>query len=173
MRAEFNQFLRLATAKKFEKFVEISKELNDPNITSKSSTILSYAKTINESTLLVHFFGRSNASEIYHDLTYEEFAAFIEGFQREILHAEFEEYSRGHDVISEEDFADIFLKYTAYNSEVNSPFEGLLFQMYLPHKSNCSSTFIYSSLVAGMYKKDEPTLGITRRKQSWYSIQGF
>lgn len=131
MRAEFNQFLRLATAKKFEKFVEISKELNDPNITSKSSTILSYAKTINESTLLVHFFGRSNASEIYHDLTYEEFAAFIEGFQREILHAEFEEYSRGHDVISEEDFADIFLKYTAYNSEVNSPFKGLLFQMYL------------------------------------------
>ena len=121
MRAEFNQFLRLATAKKFEKFVEISKELNDPNLTSKSSTILSYAKTINESTLLVHFFGRGNASEIYHDLTYEEFAAFIEGFQREILHAEFEEYSRGHDVISEEDFADVFLKYTDYNSEVNSP----------------------------------------------------
>lgn len=120
MRAEFNQFLRLATAKKFEKFVEITKELNYPNITSKSSTILSYAKTINESTLLVHFFGRANTSEIYHDLTYEEFAAFIEGFQREILHAEFEEYSRGHDVISEEDFADVFLKYTDYNSEVNS-----------------------------------------------------
>ena len=28
MRAEFNQFLRLATAKKFDKFVETSKELN-------------------------------------------------------------------------------------------------------------------------------------------------
>ena len=38
---------------------------------------------------------------------------------------------------------------------------------------NCSNTFTYSSLVAGMYKKDEATLGITRRKQSWYSIQGF
>ena len=113
MRSEFSQFLRLATAKRFEKCSDLSTESTMPPASSNST------KSVNESTLLVHFFGRTNASGIYHDLTYEEFCAFIQGFQREMLHAEFEEYSRGHDFITEEDFADIFLKYTDLSVEVS------------------------------------------------------
>ena len=112
MRSEFNQFLRLATAKRFEKCANLSESPTNPADSPNS------IKNVSESTLLVHFFGRTNASGIYHDLTYEEFCAFIQGFQREMLHAEFEEYSRGHDFITEEDFADIFLKYTDLSVEV-------------------------------------------------------
>ena len=113
MRSEFNQFLRLATAKRFEKSEKLSEE-------SKLSPTSPINQNVCESSLLVHFFGRTNATGIYHDLTYEEFCAFIQGFQREMLHAEFEEYSRGHDYITEEDFADIFLKYTDLSVEVSS-----------------------------------------------------
>ena len=119
MRSEFNQFVRLATAKRFEKFASdsgVQPSLPETNGSVRASPSI---KNVRESTLLVHFFGRTNASGIYHDLTYEEFLAFIQGFQREIMHAEFEEYSRGHDVIAEEDFADIFLKYTDFNLEVS------------------------------------------------------
>ena len=118
MRSEFNHFLRLATAKRFEKF---SADTVDNSLSTANTLIQEpqNTKSIRESTLLVHFFGRTNASGIYHDLTYEEFSAFINGFQREIRHAEFEEYSRGHDFIAEEDFAEIFLKYTTFTMEVS------------------------------------------------------
>ena len=122
MRSEFNKFVRLATAKRFEKFAT---ESGNSSISERSnmSTITENTKNVRETTLLVHFFGRTNTSGVYHELTYEEFSAFIQGFQREILLAEFEEYSRGHDIIAEEDFAEIFLKYTKYtdyNMEVSN-----------------------------------------------------
>ena len=116
MRSEFNQFCKLATAKRYEKFATESV----PSFTAEMTNTPNTQKTnITETSLLVHFFGRTNTSGIYHDLTYEEFSAFIQGFQREILLDEFEEYSRGHDVITEEDFAELFLKYTEFNFEVN------------------------------------------------------
>jgi hypothetical protein len=119
MRSEFFQFLRLATAKRFEKFSADTVENSSLNTANTLIQEPQNTKSIRESTLLVHFFGRTNASGIYHDLTYEEFSAFITGFQREIRHAEFEEYSRGHDFIAEEDFAEIFLKYTNFTFEVS------------------------------------------------------
>ena len=61
MRSEFNQFLRLATAKRFERSAKISEE-------NKISTSAPMNQSVVESTLLVHFFGRTNASGIYHDL---------------------------------------------------------------------------------------------------------
>ena len=43
----------------------------------------------------VHFFGRDDK----HHLSFEEFSAFVNAIQREVLRAEFLEYSRGLDKV--------------------------------------------------------------------------
>ena len=64
-------------------------------------------------TLRTHFFSRKGDRK----LTFKEFFAFIQGLQREVLRAEFLEYSRGLETISEEDFAKLLLRYTNLSKE--------------------------------------------------------
>ena len=45
----------------------------------------------------VHFFGRDDK----HHLSFEEFSSFVNAIQREVLRAEFLEYSRGLDKVIE------------------------------------------------------------------------
>lgn len=66
-----------------------------------------------KTTLMVHFFGPKND----HQLKFEEFSAFLSNFQREILLAEFLEYSQGQDVISNHDFLAMLIKYTKLTPE--------------------------------------------------------
>lgn len=74
-----------------------------------------YFDSILETTLTTHFFGRKGD----HKLTFDEFSAFIAGFQKEVLWAEFLEYSRGMETISEIDFANLLLRYTDLSEEVS------------------------------------------------------
>lgn len=64
-------------------------------------------------TLLVHFFGKKGQGV----LSYEEFSKFMENLQTEVLHIEFNEFSKGLPVISELDFAKILLRYTLLHSD--------------------------------------------------------
>lgn len=68
-----------------------------------------------ETTLTSHLFGLKGRRK----LTFEEFSAFIQGLQREVLKAEFLEYSRGMDAISDSDFAALLLRYTNLTDEVS------------------------------------------------------
>lgn len=61
-----------------------------------------------DTTLMVHFFGKDGTTE----LKYEDFKRFMENLQHEVLELEFHEFSKGHDTISELDFAKILLRYT-------------------------------------------------------------
>lgn len=61
-----------------------------------------------DTTLMIHFFGRDGTNE----LQYEDFKRFMENLQYEILELEFHEFSKGHDTITELDFAKILLRYT-------------------------------------------------------------
>ncbi|XP_069677403.1 calcium uptake protein 3, mitochondrial-like isoform X3 [Periplaneta americana] len=61
-----------------------------------------------DTTLIVHFFGKKGKDE----LRYEGFRRFMENLQTEVLELEFHEFSKGHDTITEVDFAKILLRYT-------------------------------------------------------------
>ncbi|KAK2580236.1 hypothetical protein KPH14_012492 [Odynerus spinipes] len=61
-----------------------------------------------DTTLMIHFFGKDGN----HELKYEDFRRFMENLQHEVLELEFHEFSKGHDTISELDFAKILLRYT-------------------------------------------------------------
>ncbi|XP_073343141.1 calcium uptake protein 3, mitochondrial isoform X2 [Pagrus major] len=61
-----------------------------------------------ETTLLVHFFGKKGKAE----LKFEDFYKFMDNLQTELLEIEFLSYSKGLPTISEEDFAQILLRYT-------------------------------------------------------------
>ncbi|XP_039976445.1 calcium uptake protein 3, mitochondrial isoform X1 [Xiphias gladius] len=61
-----------------------------------------------ETTLLVHFFGKKGKAE----LKFEDFYKFMDNLQTEVLEIEFLSYSKGMPTISEEDFAQILLRYT-------------------------------------------------------------
>jgi len=102
--------MKIATAPKLHK---------KPFLPSKNSTTnLSVDESDLDTTLSVYFFGLKNESnKNHHNLTYDEFYAFVRALHKEVLIAEFEIYSRGHHLISEEDFADIILKYTDLNEE--------------------------------------------------------
>ena len=56
----------------------------------------------------MHLFGKSGTRE----LTYEQFSAFMENLQTEVLEMEFLEFSKGLATITELDFAKILLRYT-------------------------------------------------------------
>ena len=60
--------------------------------------------------LQVHFFGRDDK----HHLNFDEFSAFVNAIQREVLRAEFLEYSRGLD--------KVVIKFMLSASSVNCQF---------------------------------------------------
>ncbi|XP_024947723.1 calcium uptake protein 3, mitochondrial isoform X7 [Cephus cinctus] len=66
-----------------------------------------------DTTLMVHFFGKDGSDE----LKYDGFRQFMENLQHEVLELEFHEFSKGHDTISEMDFAKILLRYTYLDTE--------------------------------------------------------
>jgi len=63
---------------------------------------------VQSTSLLVHLFG-TDGSEV---LSFDDFQKFMENLQTEVLELEFQEFSRGFETISEEDFAKILLRYT-------------------------------------------------------------
>ncbi|XP_036933346.1 calcium uptake protein 3, mitochondrial isoform X4 [Acanthopagrus latus] len=69
-----------------------------------------------ETTLLVHFFGKKGKAELKFEDFYNchpsRFSRFMDNLQTELLEIEFLSYSRGLPTISEEDFAQILLRYT-------------------------------------------------------------
>ncbi|XP_061942757.1 calcium uptake protein 3, mitochondrial isoform X4 [Apis cerana] len=66
-----------------------------------------------DTSLMIHFFGKDGKNE----LKYEDFTRFMENLQHEILELEFHEFSKGHDTISELDFAKILLRYTQLDTD--------------------------------------------------------
>ncbi|XP_046628699.1 calcium uptake protein 3, mitochondrial isoform X4 [Neodiprion virginianus] len=66
-----------------------------------------------DTTLTTHFFGKTGKDE----LKYDGFRRFMENLQREVLELEFHEFSKGHDTISEMDFAKILLRYTYLDTD--------------------------------------------------------
>ncbi|XP_066584516.1 calcium uptake protein 3, mitochondrial isoform X3 [Prorops nasuta] len=66
-----------------------------------------------DTTLMIHFFGKDGT----HELRYDDFRRFMENLQHEVLELEFHEFSKGHDTISELDFAKILLRYTYLDTD--------------------------------------------------------
>ncbi|CAG5120878.1 unnamed protein product [Candidula unifasciata] len=66
-------------------------------------------KEVQDTTLLVHFFGRSGKDV----LKYQDFHRFMENLQSEVIELEFLEFSKGMSTISEVSFAKILLRYTS------------------------------------------------------------
>eukprot|EP00094_Tigriopus_californicus_P009262 TCALIF_08930-PA protein Name:"Similar to MICU3 Calcium uptake protein 3, mitochondrial (Homo sapiens)" AED:0.08 eAED:0.08 QI:241/0.5/0.4/0.8/0.5/0.6/5/0/425 len=94
----------------YHKFCMMSSNLQKR---SKNSDLINLSSGPEDTTLIRHFFGPDGR----HKLSYEEFAAFLTGLQREVLKAEFLEYSRGLEKISERDFAQLLLRYTTLSDE--------------------------------------------------------
>ncbi|KAL4706377.1 hypothetical protein ACJJTC_018476 [Scirpophaga incertulas] len=63
--------------------------------------------------LQVHFFGKKGTN----DLKFDGFKQFMENLQTEVLELEFHEFSKGHETISEVDFAKILLRYTYLDTD--------------------------------------------------------
>ena len=66
-----------------------------------------------DTSLMLHLFGEDGRGE----LKFSQFCTFMNNLQREVLHMEFGEFSKGAKTISELDFARILLRYTFLNSE--------------------------------------------------------
>lgn len=66
-----------------------------------------------DTTLQIHFFGKKGDKE----LQFEGFKNFMQNLQTEVLEIEFCEFSKGHDHISEVDFAKILLRYTYLDTD--------------------------------------------------------
>ncbi|XP_062563031.1 calcium uptake protein 3, mitochondrial isoform X2 [Armigeres subalbatus] len=66
-----------------------------------------------DTTLQVHFFGKKGNQ----DLQYDGFYNFMKNLQTEVLELEFCEFSKGHERISEVDFAKILLRYTYLDTD--------------------------------------------------------
>ncbi|XP_051162209.1 calcium uptake protein 3, mitochondrial isoform X3 [Leptopilina boulardi] len=66
-----------------------------------------------DTSLMIHFFGQNGKNE----LKYDGFRRFMENLQHEVLELEFHEFSKGHDTISELDFAKILLRYTLLDAD--------------------------------------------------------
>ncbi|XP_037867820.1 calcium uptake protein 3, mitochondrial isoform X3 [Bombyx mori] len=63
--------------------------------------------------LQIHFFGKKGNN----DLNFEGFKQFMENLQSEVLELEFQEFAKGHETISEVDFAKILLRYTYLDTD--------------------------------------------------------
>ncbi|XP_058452223.1 calcium uptake protein 3, mitochondrial isoform X3 [Malaya genurostris] len=66
-----------------------------------------------DTTLQIHFFGKKGNQ----DLQYDGFYNFMKNLQTEVLELEFCEFSKGHERISEVDFAKILLRYTYLDTD--------------------------------------------------------
>ncbi|CAO1333533.1 unnamed protein product [Diamesa hyperborea] len=66
-----------------------------------------------DTTLQIHFFGKKGNQ----DLQFDGFNNFMKNLQTEVLELEFHEFSKGHERISEVDFAKILLRYTYLDTE--------------------------------------------------------
>ncbi|KAL7014452.1 hypothetical protein ACKWTF_015936 [Chironomus riparius] len=66
-----------------------------------------------DTTLQIHFFGKKGTQ----DLNFDGFYNFMKNLQTEVLELEFHEFSKGHEKISEVDFAKILLRYTYLDTE--------------------------------------------------------
>ncbi|XP_048478206.1 calcium uptake protein 3, mitochondrial isoform X4 [Plutella xylostella] len=66
-----------------------------------------------DTMLQVHFFGKKGKDE----LKFEGFKQFMENLQTEVLELEFQEFAKGHETISEVDFAKILLRYTYLDTD--------------------------------------------------------
>ncbi|XP_045454621.1 calcium uptake protein 3, mitochondrial [Melitaea cinxia] len=66
-----------------------------------------------DTLLQIHFFGKKGTN----DLKFEGFRQFMENLQTEVLELEFHEFSKGHETISEVDFAKILLRYTYLDTD--------------------------------------------------------
>jgi hypothetical protein len=66
-----------------------------------------------DTTLQIHFFGKKGTQ----DLNFDGFFNFMKNLQTEVLELEFHEFSKGHEKISEVDFAKILLRYTYLDTE--------------------------------------------------------
>ena len=71
--------------------------------TSKEMTCHEHLDT----TIQVHFFGEDGKGMV----TFAEFEDFVNNLQKELYQAEFMDHSMGTDFISEEDFANIILRF--------------------------------------------------------------
>lgn len=63
--------------------------------------------------LQIHFFGKKGNK----DLEFDGFYKFMKNLQTEVLELEFHEFSKGHEKISEVDFAKILLRYTYLDTD--------------------------------------------------------
>ncbi|CRL01654.1 CLUMA_CG014877, isoform A [Clunio marinus] len=66
-----------------------------------------------DTTLQIHFFGKKGNK----DLEFDGFYKFMKNLQTEVLELEFHEFSKGHEKISEVDFAKILLRYTYLDTD--------------------------------------------------------
>lgn len=66
-----------------------------------------------DTTLQIHFFGKKGNK----DLEFDGFYKFMRNLQTEVLELEFHEFSKGHEKISEVDFAKILLRYTYLDTD--------------------------------------------------------
>lgn len=70
-------------------------------------------KHVVDTTLQIHFFGKKGNK----DLEFDGFYKFMRNLQTEVLELEFHEFSKGHEKISEVDFAKILLRYTYLDTD--------------------------------------------------------
>lgn len=110
---EFSEFCMMASAES---------GMTVQNDGRRFSSLDDVANLGSSTTLQVHFFGKDDK----HHMHFEEFSAFVSAIQREVLRAEFLEYSRGLDKISEQDFACLLLRYTDLTEEEQAGYFGLL-----------------------------------------------
>lgn len=94
---------------------------SDKDETRRFCSLDDVTNTGASTTLQAHFFGSGGNSwnNTRHNLTFDEFSAFIRAIQREVLMTEYLEYSRGLEKISERDFAALLLRYTDLTEEVS------------------------------------------------------
>lgn len=114
---EFFQFCQLGLSKK-----------RDVSHTSTES---------NPTTLYVHFFGPTGDKP----LTFGQFSTFLASFQREVLQAEFNEYSRGLDKVTEKDFAQILMRYADLHEAEKEAFVDRMLDKLPPQEQRQGITF--------------------------------
>ncbi|XP_050417852.1 calcium uptake protein 3, mitochondrial isoform X3 [Patella vulgata] len=81
---------------------------NQPDAKGDKSNKDESLPDVQDTTLLIHFFGQ-RGSDV---LKYDDFYRFMENLQSEVIELEFLEFSKGMNTISEVDFARILLRYT-------------------------------------------------------------
>nr|CAB3263835.1 calcium uptake protein 3, mitochondrial [Phallusia mammillata] len=82
--------------------------VKDWNSDDSSLTLRESESNVQDTTLLVHFFGKNGKD----DLRFDDFYQFMDNLQTEVLEMEFLAYSHGMATISETEFARVLLRFT-------------------------------------------------------------